>query len=358
MARSRAAMASAAAGVTLGELAVRFGCRLRGDPDRLIVSAGSLSGGADQLGFVAGRAWLDALRTTQLGAVVLDARHLADCPVDALVHGNPHAVYAHIAAWLHPAPAPVAGIHHTAVVDPAAVVHPSAGIGPFAVVGAGAVIAERCLVAAHAIVGAAVRIGADTRLLERTTVLAGSRVGQRCILHPGVVIGADGFGNAREGQAWVKVPQLGSVVIGDDVEIGANTTIDRGAIGDTVIEDGVRLDNQIQIAHNVVVGAHTAIAACTGIAGSTRIGRRCMIGGGAGIGGQLCIGDDIVITGFGMVTRSIEAPGMYSSVLPVEEVRLWRRIVGRIKRLDVLNTRVSALESAAGFAAKGQEDDN
>jgi UDP-3-O-[3-hydroxymyristoyl] glucosamine N-acyltransferase len=147
------------------------------------------------------------------------------------------------------------------------------------------------------------------------------------------------------------------VRIGDDVEIGANTTIDRGALEDTVIEDGVRLDNQIQIAHNVVIGAHTAIAACTGIAGSTRIGRRCMIGGGTGIGGQLVIGDDIVIAGFGMVTRSLEAPGMYSSVLPVEEVRLWRRIVGRIKRLDALVARVGRLEAANGAAGAGREDD-
>jgi UDP-3-O-[3-hydroxymyristoyl] glucosamine N-acyltransferase len=154
----------------------------------------------------------------------------------------------------------------------------------------------------------------------------------------------------------VKVPQLGAVRIGDDVEIGANTTIDRGALEDTVIEDGVRLDNQIQVAHNVVIGAHTAIAACTGIAGSTRIGRRCMIGGGTGIGGQLVIGDDIVIAGFGQVSSSLTQPGMYSSVLPVEEVRLWRRLVGRFKRLEQLTARVSRLETAAGTAAKTEQD--
>jgi UDP-3-O-[3-hydroxymyristoyl] glucosamine N-acyltransferase len=154
------------------------------------------------------------------------------------------------------------------------------------------------------------------------------------------------------------VPQLGGVRVGDDVAIGANTTIDRGALGDTVIEDGVRLDNQIQIAHNVVVGAHTAIAACTGIAGSTRIGKRCLIGGGTGIGGQLVIGDDIVIAGFGMVTHSLDKPGMYSSVLPVEEARLWRRLVGRFKRLDLLTNRVRKLETVNKIAATGQDDDN
>jgi UDP-3-O-[3-hydroxymyristoyl] glucosamine N-acyltransferase len=194
--------------------------------------------------------------------------------------------------------------------------------------------------------------------VQGVSIGAGVVLGQRCLVHPGAVIGADGFGNAREGARWVKVPQLGGVVIGDDVHIGANTTIDRGALGDTRIDEGARLDNQIQVGHNVHIGAHTAIAACTGIAGSTRIGTRCMIGGGAGIGGQIQIGDDIVIMGFGMVTRSIMVPGAYSSVLPVEEVRLWRRIVGRIKRLDVLAKRVKKLENAAGIAANEQENDN
>ncbi len=159
-------------------------------------------------------------------------------------------------------------------------------------------------------------------------------------------------------RSWVKVPQVGGVLVGDDVEIGANTTIDRGALGDTVIEEGVRLDNQIQIGHNVSIGAHTAIAACTGIAGSTRIGRRCMIGGGTGIGGQLVLGDDIIIAGFGMVTKSIDKPGLYSSVIPVEEARLWRRIVGRIKRLDLMAARIRKLEAAAGIGARGQDNDD
>jgi UDP-3-O-[3-hydroxymyristoyl] glucosamine N-acyltransferase len=208
------------------------------------------------------------------------------------------------------------------------------------------------------VVAEGVVIGADTRLLARVTLCSGTRIGARCILHPGAIVGADGFGNAREGQVWVKVPQVGGVLVGDDVEIGANTTIDRGALGDTLIEEGVRLDNQIQIGHNVSVGAHTAIAACTGIAGSTRIGRRCMIGGGTGIGGQLVLGDDIVIAGFGMVTRSIDKPGLYSSVVPVEEARLWRRIVGRIKRLDLMAARIRKLEAAAGTGATGQDNDD
>jgi UDP-3-O-[3-hydroxymyristoyl] glucosamine N-acyltransferase len=346
------------ASFTLGELAVRFGCELVGDPAVRIDSVASLDGGSGALGFLANPAYLEDLSRTRLGAVVLERRHAAHCRVPGLIHPNPHAVFARVAALLHPAAPANAGIHPTAVVHATARVAPDAEVGPLAVLEAGAVVGARCVVGPQCFVGQGASLGADTRLVQRVSIVAGSTLGQRCLVHPGAVIGADGFGNAREGARWVKVPQLGSVVIGDDVEVGANTTIDRGALGDTRIEEGVRLDNQIQVGHNVQIGAHTAIAACTGIAGSTRIGARCMIGGGTGIGGQLQIGDDIVIAGFGMVTRSISAPGMYSSVLPVEEVRLWRRIVGRIKRLDVLATRVRKLEVTAGIAATGHENEH
>jgi UDP-3-O-[3-hydroxymyristoyl] glucosamine N-acyltransferase len=343
---------------TLAELAVRFGCELRGDPAIQVSRVGSLQGGADAIGFIANPAYAAELNGTRLGAVILE-RALADrCPVPALIHANPHATFARMAALLHPPVPARAGIHATAVVDAGARIDASAEIGALAVVEADAVIGPQCVVGPQSFVGRHCVLGGGTRLLQRVTVAAGSVLGQRCLVHPGAVIGADGFGNAREGARWVKVPQLGRVLIGDDVEIGANTTIDRGALGDTRIEEGVRLDNQIQVGHNVRIGAHTAIAACTGIAGSTRIGARCMIGGGTGIGGQIEIGDDIVIAGFGMVTRSLLQPGMYSSVLPVEEVKLWRRIVGRIKRLDVLAARVRKLEETAGTAATGQEHDN
>jgi UDP-3-O-[3-hydroxymyristoyl] glucosamine N-acyltransferase len=309
------------------------------------------------VGFLANPALLDELGNTRLAAVVLEPRHVERCPVDALLHANPHATFARIAALLHPPPPATPGVHATATVQYGAVIDPTAQVGPYALVEAGAVVAARCRVGAHAIVGARAMLGPDTVVLGRASVLADCVLGERCIVHPGAVIGSDGFGNARDGQEWVKVPQLGRVRIGDDVEIGANTTIDRGALDDTVIGEGVRLDNQIQVGHNVVIGAHTAIAACTGIAGSARIGRRCMIGGGTGIGGQLTIGDDIVIAGFGMVTRSIAAPGMYSNVLPAEEAGNWRRIVGRVKRLDALNARVRRLENAAGHAAQDDDDD-
>jgi UDP-3-O-[3-hydroxymyristoyl] glucosamine N-acyltransferase len=350
-------MEATAASWSLGQLAVRFGCSLRGDPARQVNSVATLEGGDHAIGFLANPALLDALAATRLGAVVVAPRLADRCPVDALVHPAPHATFARMAAVLHP-PAPAApGIHPSAQVHPDARVDRTACVGAFSLVEEGATIGPRCHIGSHAIIGAGVVLGADTRVLERATVLAGCTLGARCIVHPGAVIGSDGFGNARDGFEWVKVPQLGAVRIGDDVEIGANTTIDRGALDDTVIGDGVRLDNQIQVGHNVVIGAHTAIAACTGIAGSTRIGSRCMIGGGTGIGGQLVIADDIVIAGFGMVTRSLSEPGMYSNVLPAEEARHWRRIVGRVKRLDALNERVRKLESAAGKVALEEDDE-
>jgi UDP-3-O-[3-hydroxymyristoyl] glucosamine N-acyltransferase len=293
--------------------------------------------------------------------VVIAAAHATDCPdsAAALIHPNPHAAFAQIAAALHPQAPLQPGIHPSALVHEGARIAASAEIGPFVVVGDGAVVGERCRIAAHGIIGDNVELGSDSRLAEHVTVLGGCRIGARCIVHPGAVIGADGFGNARADARWIKVPQLGAVRIGDDVEVGANTTIDRGALDDTVIEDGVRLDNLIQVAHNVTIGAHTAIAACVGIAGSTRIGRRCMIGGGAGIGGQLTIGDDIVIGGFGQVTRSIAGPGMYTNVLPAEEAGVWRRILGRIKRLEQLVARVGRLEAAARTVPKtGQETEH
>ena len=344
--------------LSLGELAVRFGCELRGDPDTRIDTVGTLSGGAGVIGFVASPAYRDELRATRLAAVIVDARLAGDAPVPALVCRNPHATFARVATLLHPLPAAPPGVHAQAVVDPLAQVDPTAHVGAFAVVEAGAHIGARCVVGPYCLVGRGVVLADDVRLEARVTLCAGVSIGARSILHPGVVIGADGFGNARDGEGWVKIPQIGGVRIGADVEIGANTTVDRGALEDTVIDEGVRLDNQIQIAHNVVIGAHTAIAACTGIAGSTRIGRRCMIGGGTGIGGQIVIGDDIVIAGFGMVTKSIAKPGFYSNVIPVEEARPWRRIVGRLKRIESMAARIAALEGAVGLAAPQTQEDN
>ena len=344
--------------VSLGELAVRYGCELRGDPDLCISAVGRLDSDEPVLGFVASTAYRQALRQTRIAAVILDARLADDAPVPALVCANPHATYARIASQLHPLPAITPGIHPSALVHASAQVHPTAQVDAFAIIEADAIIGPRCYVGPYCQIGQQASLGTDVRLVARVSLCAEVTLGDRCMVHPGAVLGSDGFGYAREGAAWVKVPQLGTVRVGSDVEIGANTTIDRGALGDTLIGDGVKLDNQIQIAHNVVIGAHTAVAACVGIAGSTRIGERCMIGGGTGITGHISIGDDIIITGFGMITRSLDKPGMYSSVIPVEEVRQWRRIVGRLKRIDSMAARLVALEAAAGIAAEPQQEDS
>jgi UDP-3-O-[3-hydroxymyristoyl] glucosamine N-acyltransferase len=344
--------------LTLGQLAVRFGCELHGDPLITVESVGTLDSAGAVLGFVASKAYLDELRAARVAAVVVDAKLAPQSPVPALVSANPHATFARIAMLLHPQPVAVPGIHPTALVHADAQVDTSAEVGPWCMVGAGARVGARVLLGPHCTVGAQVTLADDVRLVARVTVCDGVSIGARSTLHPGAVVGSDGFGYAREGQGWTKVPQVGTVRIGQDVEVGANTTIDRGAMGDTVIGDGVKLDNQIQIAHNVVIGDHTAVAACTGIAGSTRIGKRCMIGGGTGMAGHIVLGDDIFITGFGMVTRNIDKPGLYSSVMPVEEARTWRRIVGRIKRLDSMAARLVALEKAAGIAAAPQQENS
>lgn len=320
--------------IALGELAVRFGCELRGDPDVAVDHVAPLSSaGAGAISFLANPRLAGQLTGSRATAVVLDPANAAACPAAVLITAYPHALYARIAALLYPAPPLRPGVHPNAIVEPSAQIDASAEVGPLTVIGAEARIGPRCLIAAGCILGRGVQLGADTRLAARVTLEWGVRVGERVLIHSGVVIGADGFGLAREGERWIKVPQVGSVVIGDDVEIGANTTIDRGAIDDTVIHEGVKLDNQIQVGHNVHIGAHTAIAGCTGIAGSTRIGARCMIAGAVGIGGHLEIGDDVVITGMAAVSHSIKEPGVYSSLIPVEPVRRWRRIVARLKLL-------------------------
>jgi UDP-3-O-[3-hydroxymyristoyl] glucosamine N-acyltransferase len=320
--------------LTLGELAVRLGCELHGDPAREIDSVAILADAHPRaVTFLAERRHRAALKQTRAAAVVLEARFAAECPVAALISPNPRATYARIASLLYPLPALSAGIHASAIVAADARVDATAQVGPLAVIGARTRIGAGALIGPHCVLGADVEVGARVRLVARVTLAEGVTVGAGSILHPGCVVGSDGFGFAPERGAWLKIPQVGSVRIGADVEIGANTTVDRGAIGDTVIGDGVKLDNQIQIGHNVRLGAHTAIAGCTGVSGSTVIGERCQIGGACAIGGHLLITDDVVITGFSMISHSIPKPGVYSSGIPFEDARTWRRMVARFKRL-------------------------
>ncbi len=321
-------------GYSLGELAVRFGLELRGDPDLSVTRVATLhNAGPGGISFFANARYRRQLESTRATAVVLSAPHAAACPAAALVDPNPYLAYARIANLLHPASAAVPGVHPSAVVSPGAQVDPTATIGPLAVVEADVRVGARVLIGPGSIVQGGTHIGEDTQLVARVTLCRNTLIGARCILHPGVVVGADGFGFAIDHRRWIKVPQIGSVRVGDDVEIGANTTIDRGAIEDTVIENGVKLDNQIQIGHNVTIGEHTAIASCTGISGSTTIGKRCMIGGLVGMAGHLTIGDDVVITGFSMISASLAGPGTYSSGFPAEETKTWWRRVAEFRRI-------------------------
>jgi UDP-3-O-[3-hydroxymyristoyl] glucosamine N-acyltransferase len=346
---------------TLGQLAAQFGCELKGDPAVVVSRVGTLSGATpDSVTFLANSLYRSQLAHTRAAAVVVAPRDRDACPVASLVHPEPYLAYARIATSLH-APAPVVpGVHTSAVVAPSARVAPSAQIDAHAVIGSGCTIGAGAVVGAGAVMGANVAIGEGTRIGPRVALLDGVRVGARCIVHPGAVIGADGFGFAPDRGTWQKIPQVGSVVIGDDVEIGANTTIDRGAIEDTVIEDGVKLDNLVQIAHNVRIGAHTIMAAMSGVAGSTKVGRRCMIGGGVVMINSLTICDDVMFTFRSVVTRSVDEPGTYSGHLPAEEAGLWRKNAARFRKLDALAERLikaeRALAKATGTTLKKNDD--
>ncbi len=322
---------------SLGELAARFGLELRGDPALRVRRVATLqNAAAGGISFFANARYKKPLEATQATAVVLAAEHASLSPVAALLDPNPYLAYARIAGVLHPTGVSPPGIDGSAVVAASARIAASAHVGPHAVIEEAVEIGERVVVGPGCIVQKGTRIAADTRLTARVTLCRNVQVGERCILHPGVVIGADGFGFALDGaRGWVKVPQIGAVRIGNDVEIGANTTVDCGAIDDTVIENGVKLDNQIQIGHNVSIGEHTVIASCTGISGSTTIGKRCMIGGLVGMAGHLTIADDVVITGFSMISASLKRAGSYSSGIPAEETKQWWRRVAQFRRLSV-----------------------
>ena len=345
--------------VSLGELAVRFGCELRGDPATGIERVATLANAdARSLAFLANPRYRAQLADTRAAAVVTSATEAPGCKAALLVCENPYATYARIAALLHPPPPLVPGVHPTAIVAASARIDPSAEVGAYAAIGARATIGARAFIGPHCELDEGVNLAADVRLTARVTLGPGVQIGARSVLQPGTVIGADGFGFAPDKGTWLKVPQVGSVHVGADVEVGANTTIDRGAIEDTVLEDGVKLDNLIMIGHNVRIGAHTAIAACTGISGSVNIGKRCMIGGMVGIAGHLSIADDVVITAKSSVSHSITAPGVYSSTLPTEEAHAWRRLVARFKRSAVLEERVRRLERASGMKSAPEEEDH
>lgn len=330
---------------SVAELAKRFSLEFKGDGERMIDGVGTLSGaGPSQLSFLSNSKYSAQLATTRAGVVVLNDDAAATCPTAALIARDPYVTYAHIAALFEHLPAAPKGVHSSAVVATGARVSATASIGPCCVIEDGAVVEDGAVLGPHCIVGPHCTVGAQSRLVARVTLVTRVTLGKRVLVHPGAVIGSDGFGLAFDRDHWVKLPQLGGVRIGDDCEIGANTTIDRGALDDTVLEEDVRLDNQIQIAHNVHVGAHTAMAGCAAVAGSAKIGRYCMIGGNAGVLGHLEVADRVTITAKSLVTHSIREAGEYSSGVPLQENRQWRRNAARFKHLDELARRVSALE--------------
>lgn len=331
--------------LTLQDLASQVGGEVRGAGDTRIVGVCTLHNGrADSISFLANRTYKRFLAGTRAAAVILRPEDADACPVPALLSDNPYLTYAKAAALLAPAESDAPGVHPSAVVAEGASLGPEVRVGPNVFIGPGAQIGARSLIGPGCVVGARAVIGADSRLVANVSVLQDCSVGERALFHPGVVVGADGFGIANDAGRWIKVPQLGRVVIGNDVELGANTTVDRGAIEDTVIEDGVKIDNQVQVAHNVRIGAHTAIAGCTGIAGSVTIGRHCAIGGGVGITGHLEITDGVQITAMALVTKSIDQPGVYSSGTPLQPNDQWHRNYARFRQLDDMARRLRALE--------------
>ncbi|HEX4854945.1 MAG TPA: UDP-3-O-(3-hydroxymyristoyl)glucosamine N-acyltransferase [Arenimonas sp.] len=325
-------------------LAGRFGLELRGDGSVLIDGVGTLAGArAGQVSFLANPRYRAELAGTAASAVIVSAADAGDCPVPCLVAKSPYTAFAKVAALFETPAAPAPGIHALATVDPTAQVDAGAEVGPFCSIGARSRIAAGAVLGPGCVVGEDCVVGPGSVLVARVTLVARVRLGARVRVHPGAVLGADGFGLAMDAGQWIKVPQLGGVVVGDDCEIGANTCIDRGAIEDTVLAEDVRLDNLIQVGHNVRIGAHTAVAGCTAIAGSARIGRYCLIGGAVGITGHLEVCDRVTVTAMSLVTQSITEPGEYSSGMPVQDSRQWRRNGARFRQLDQLARKIGAL---------------
>ena len=338
---------------SLGELAAKFGCELIGDPSIGVSRVATLTNAdSSAISFLANPSYQDALLSTSAAAVIVSRNDAENCPVAALISRDPYLTYARIANVLHPAMTRDAGIHPSAVIDPTARIADSAYVAANAVIDENAEIGNNVFVGPGCIVGPRCRIAAGSQLVANVSVIQDVNIGERCVLHPGCVIGADGFGMAMSKDGWVKVPQIGGVEIGDDVEVGANSCIDRGAIDDTVIEEGVRLDNLIQIGHNARIGAHTAIAGMTAIAGSATVGKRCMIAGLSGVIGHVKVCDDVVIKAQALILKDIDEPGSYSATFGAEKDRLWKRMVARFKRLDTLASRVKRLEKAVSSDGK------
>ena len=340
--------------MTLGQLAEALGAQLKGSEALLITGLATLQeAGAGQLSFLANKQYRKFLDDTQAAAVLLKAEDAEGFAGNALIVADPYLAYARISHLFDPKPKAVAGVHPSAVVHEDAQVDASASIGPFAVIESGAQIGANVTVGAHCFIGARCVIGEGGWLAPRVTLYHDVTIGKRVVIQSGAVIGGEGFGFANEKGVWQKIAQIGGVTLGDDVEIGVNTAVDRGALSDTRIGNGVKLDNQIQIDHNVQVGDHTAMAACVGISGSTRIGKHCMIAGGVGMVGHIDVCDNVFVSGMTMVTRSITEPGGYSSGTAMQPLADWRKSAARIRQLDEMSKRLNQLEKRVDTVTSG-----
>jgi UDP-3-O-[3-hydroxymyristoyl] glucosamine N-acyltransferase len=345
------------AAFTLGQLAERLGATLRGAADTQISGLATLQEAqTGQLSFLANPQYRKYLADTQAAALLLTPADAEGYAGDALLVANPYLAYAQLSHLFDRKPVAAAGVHPTALIAADAQVHASASIGPYVVIESAAQIGAGVSIGAHCFIGARSQIDADGWLAPRVTLYHDVRIGKRVVIQSGAVLGADGFGFANEKGIWQKIAQIGGVTLGDDVEVGANTTIDRGALADTIIGNGVKLDNQIMVAHNVQIGDHTAMAGGSGISGSSKVGKHCMIAGRAGLVGHIEVCDNVFITGMTMITRSITEPGSYSSGTAMQPSAEWRKSATRFRQLDDMAKRLQQLEKRlAAVTAKGQD---
>lgn len=332
--------------LTLSELSEITSSELQGNADLVITGVSSLDAAIKgEISFATGRQYLSQLNRCNASAVILNADLATHYQGDhILVNQSPYLAYAQAIAAFHPEKRVQADIHPSSIIATSASIAKSAFIGANVVIGEQVTIADSVTIEAGSVVNNNCSIGKNTHLHANVTLYANTQIGKNTHLHSGVVIGADGFGYAPNQKKWYKIQQIGNVIIGNDVEIGANTTIDRAALGSTIIEDGVKLDNLIQIGHNVHIGAHSALAACVAVAGSATIGKRCQIGGASAIAGHLTITDDVIVTGMSMVISSIQTAGVYSSGMPVNENRKWRKNIIRFTQLDKMAQKIRKLE--------------
>ena len=331
--------------IKLSQLASQFGFILEGNANQTINGVAPLDKAKiEQLSFLSNSKYSSQLNTTKAGVVIVSEQMSTDFKGNKLIAKDPYVAFAKVASLFQNSNQSFSGIHETAVIAKSATIEDNVTINPFSIIGEHSIVKSGTVLEARVTIGNNCIIGKNCTIKANVVIAYECKIGDRVIVHPGAIIGADGFGLARDEKGWIKVPQLGAVTIGNDCEIGANTTIDRGTMEDTILEDDVRLDNQIQIAHNVRIGKHTVMAGCSAVAGSAKIGKNCLIGGGVGIIGHIEICDGVTLQSMALVTKSIKKPGSYSSVAPLQETPEWRKSAVRIKQLDKIAKRIAKLE--------------